>query len=69
MQANQCLVNGRKIGQNPITQTQKIVTNLGQILQNNYLAKHLQGLLVFAGPHSEVRIHDAPAGLQILTAN
>lgn len=69
MQENQCLVNGKKIGHNPITQTQKVVTSLGHILQNIHPANRIHGNLVFTGQHNEVRIHDAPSHLKILTAN
>lgn len=66
---NQCFVNGKKVGYNPITQSQKVLTNISHILHPANQSLKIQGALVFAGQHNDILIHDSTPSIKILTAN
>jgi hypothetical protein len=68
-QNNQCLVNGKKVGHNSITQAQKVTTNIEQIFQQSHSNSPVQGTLIFIGQHNEVTVHDSIDTVEIVTAN
>lgn len=68
-QNNQCLINGKKISHNAITQAQKTATNLEQIFQNSNHNLTVQGALIFIGQHNEVLVHDKVDTIEIIRPN
>lgn len=66
---SQCLVNGKKTGHNPITQAQRVTTNIEQIMQSSTLPLNIQGTLIFIGQHNEVLVHDSVNNLKIIRSN
>ena len=66
---NQCVRNGKVIGHNPFSQTQKSTTNLTEIINQHSHALTVQGVLSFVGTHNNVQLHDNVSGIDVLQLN
>lgn len=63
---SQCSLNGEVIGQNPITQTQKITNNLRALLKDFYPRPNIRGILTFASVNNKVIFHDEISGVSAI---
>lgn len=68
---NQCLINGKIVGNNAVHQAQKALVNLRGILSSysNFNRLHLTGLLAFVGEHHCVKLHDEPRDIEVVMRN
>lgn len=65
----QCIRNGTKIGRNAVNQAYRIFTNFRNLLASNGFKMEVINVLVFAGEHYDVKVHDQVKDFEILTIN
>jgi len=66
---SQCLINGKRVGHNAITQAQKVTINLENIIKQQFFNASIKGTIAFIGRHNEVIIYDEIEDIQIVMAN
>lgn len=63
---SQFLLDGKSIGQNPISQTQRTTINFKDLMHHSNLQVPVSGGLVFTGDHFDLKITDSIAELDVL---